>query len=63
MFAYGQTGCGKSFTMEGVSNPPELSGVTPRSFSKIFNAIDNADDGTQFLVSVAFIEIYNDDVR
>ena len=27
IFAYGQTGCGKSFTMMGLPEPPEMRGV------------------------------------
>ncbi len=32
IFAYGQTGTGKTFTMEGRENPPELQGIIPRTF-------------------------------
>lgn len=32
IFAYGQTGTGKTFTMEGKSEPKELNGIIPRSF-------------------------------
>ena len=31
IFAYGQTGCGKSFTMQGRDDPPELRGVIPHA--------------------------------
>lgn len=30
IFAYGQTGTGKTFTMEGVKSDPDLKGVIPR---------------------------------
>lgn len=30
IFAYGQTGCGKSFTMQGVTNPSSQRGIIPR---------------------------------
>lgn len=30
VFAYGQTGCGKSFTMQGVPSPPTQRGIIPR---------------------------------
>ena len=39
IFAYGQTGTGKTFTMEGVNEPPELRGIIPRAFHQIFDAI------------------------
>lgn len=32
VFAYGQTGTGKTFTMEGKESPPELNGIIPRTF-------------------------------
>ncbi|KAH7820838.1 kinesin 2 [Monocercomonoides exilis] len=60
IFAYGQTGTGKTFTMAGT---PELPGVTPRSFDHIFAAINQADDTKKFLVTVSYLEIYNEQVK
>ncbi len=62
IFAYGQTGTGKTFTMEGIDKNEELKGIIPRSISWIFNAIKNFRD-QQFLIQVSFIEIYNEEVR
>ncbi len=39
IFAYGQTGTGKSFTMEGKEDPPELRGIIPNTFNYIFDTI------------------------
>ena len=39
IFAYGQTGTGKSHTMEGRDEPPELRGITPSTFQYIFDTI------------------------
>ena len=39
VFAYGQTGCGKTHTMEGAPAPPEARGLIPRVFEHIFAAI------------------------
>jgi hypothetical protein len=36
VFAYGQTGCGKSFSMQGIPDPPTQRGIIPRSFEHIF---------------------------
>ena len=36
IFAYGQTGTGKTHTMQGVSNDPDMRGVIPNSFQHIF---------------------------
>ncbi|KAF0727781.1 hypothetical protein Ae201684_014218 [Aphanomyces euteiches] len=37
IFAYGQTGAGKSHTMEGYPDPPEQRGIIPNSFKHIFD--------------------------
>jgi hypothetical protein len=39
IFAYGQTGTGKSFTMEGKDEPAELRGIIPNAFNYIFDTI------------------------
>lgn len=39
IFAYGQTGTGKTFTMEGSSHAPEFRGIIPNSFAHIFGHI------------------------
>ena len=39
VFAYGQTGTGKTFTMEGVRDKPELRGIIPNSFAHVFTNI------------------------
>mmetsp|Transcript_8685 Transcript_8685/g.11350 ORF Transcript_8685/g.11350 Transcript_8685/m.11350 type:complete len:273 (+) Transcript_8685:90-908(+) len=62
IFAYGQTGCGKTWTMQGLNHPPELRGVIPISFDHIFQSI-KADPATQFLVRCSYLEIYNEEVR
>ncbi|VDP58167.1 unnamed protein product [Schistosoma curassoni] len=50
IFAYGQTGTGKTFTMEGIRSEPKLRGIIPNSFAHIFGAIAKADANTRFLV-------------
>eukprot|EP00049_Salpingoeca_infusionum_P002080 m.53909 g.53909 ORF g.53909 m.53909 type:complete len:1163 (-) comp11376_c0_seq3:388-3876(-) len=62
IFAYGQTGCGKSFTMEGIPDPPEHRGLTPRSFEHIFQEVA-VRENTKFLVRASYLEIYNENVR
>ena len=39
IFAYGQTGTGKTFTMEGDNEQPHLRGIVPRAINYIFEAI------------------------
>jgi hypothetical protein len=62
IFAYGQTGCGKTWTMQGPPNPPELRGVIPNSFTHIFDFV-KASTGVEFLVRCSYLEIYNEVVR
>jgi kinesin family protein 3/17 len=47
IFAYGQTGCGKTHTMSGT---PEDKGIIPKAFDHIFGCIDAANDQKKFLV-------------
>uniref|UniRef100_T1JLH8 Kinesin-like protein n=1 Tax=Strigamia maritima TaxID=126957 RepID=T1JLH8_STRMM len=62
VFAYGQTGCGKSFSMQGVVVPPTQRGIIPRSFEHIFEAIETSDN-TKYLVHSSYLEIYNEEIR
>ena len=51
IFAYGQTGTGKTFTMEGVRSEPNLRGIIPNSFAHIFGFISKLDGDTRFISS------------
>ncbi|XP_040570010.1 osmotic avoidance abnormal protein 3 isoform X2 [Lepeophtheirus salmonis] len=62
VFAYGQTGCGKSFTMQGITDPPTQRGIIPRAFEHIFDAID-ASPNMKYLVHASYLEIYNEEIR
>lgn len=63
ILAYGQTGTGKTFTMQGDCMAPELKGIIPNSFAHIFGSIAKAAERKKFLVRVAHIEIYNEEIR
>ncbi|KAI8503019.1 Kinesin-like protein kif3a [Branchiostoma belcheri] len=63
IFAYGQTGTGKTFTMQGVRDKPELRGIIPNSFAHIFGHIARAADKSNFLVHVSYLEIYNEEIK
>ncbi|KAK7097398.1 kinesin-like protein KIF3A isoform X2 [Littorina saxatilis] len=63
IFAYGQTGTGKTFTMEGVRAIPEKRGIIPNSFAHVFGHIAKAEEDIRFLVRVSYLEIYNEEVR
>ena len=62
IFAYGQTGTGKTYTMEGVRNDPERRGVIPNSFDHIFTHISRSQN-QQYLVRASYLEIYQEEIR
>ncbi|KAK9755004.1 Kinesin motor domain [Popillia japonica] len=61
IFVYGQTGCGKSFTMEGNRTIQE-KGVISRAFEHIFEAI-SVTTGVKYLALASYLEIYNEQIR
>ena len=63
IFAYGQTGCGKTFTMMGDLNIPDKMGVIPNTFNHIFGIINSEGSSKKFLVRCSFIEIYQEEIR
>ncbi|XP_075901946.1 kinesin-like protein KIF3B [Nelusetta ayraudi] len=62
IFAYGQTGTGKTYTMEGVRKDPERRGVIPNSFEHIFTHISHSQN-QQYLVRASYLEIYQEEIR
>ena len=64
IFAYGQTGTGKTFTMEGFSEGSsgvEARGIIPRAIEQIFGYIQrNASPRMRFLVRASYLQIYNE---
>jgi len=62
-FAYGQTGCGKSFTMGGLKSPEEHRGVIPKAFEHIFDRAMTDSSGTKYLIHVSYIQIYNEEIN
>lgn len=62
VFAYGQTGCGKTFSMQGMVDPPSQRGLIPRAFEQIFDTIAVAET-TRYLIHASYLEIYNEDIR
>lgn len=66
IFAYGQTGTGKTYTMEGDltvrgGTYTEGAGIIPRTLYRLFQTLETA--GTEFSVRVSFIELYNEELR
>lgn len=62
IFAYGQTGCGKTFIMMGVQDDEMLRGIIPRTFSQIITMVDT-DDSKKYLIRCSFLEIYNEEIH
>jgi hypothetical protein len=62
IFAYGQTGTGKTWTMDGDRNSATEKGIMSRSFEHIFKVIRGTTD-KQFLVRCSMLELYNEEVR
>lgn len=61
VFAYGQTGTGKTHTMEG---SPEHEGIIPRAFRHIWTHIEKtASSESTYLVSCSYVELYLEEVR
>jgi len=63
LFAYGQSGAGKTFTMEGAAHTGELAGMIPRITHRLFEDIAKQPAGIEFAVKVSYVEIYNERVR
>ncbi|XP_023005901.1 kinesin-like protein KIN-5C [Cucurbita maxima] len=69
IFAYGQTGTGKTYTMEGECKrsksgpngalPPE-AGVIPRTVKQIFDTLESQN--AEYSVKVTFLELYNEEI-
>ncbi|XP_065833724.1 kinesin-like protein KIF11 [Oscarella lobularis] len=67
VFAYGQTGTGKTFTMEGERTAgcdsweeDPLAGIIPRCLSNLFERLQKQD--IEFSVRVSFLELYNEEL-
>eukprot|EP00090_Calanus_glacialis_P003713 TRINITY_DN1273_c0_g1_i1.p1 TRINITY_DN1273_c0_g1~~TRINITY_DN1273_c0_g1_i1.p1 ORF type:complete len:968 (-),score=442.44 TRINITY_DN1273_c0_g1_i1:1092-3995(-) len=63
IFAYGQTSSGKTHTMEGVINDPQMQGIIPRIVNDIFNHIYSMEENLEFHIKVSYFEIYLDKCR
>ncbi|XP_049578612.1 kinesin-like protein KIF1A isoform X12 [Syngnathus scovelli] len=64
IFAYGQTGAGKSYTMMGKQDVKDQQGIIPLLCEDLFTKInDNADNSMSYSVEVSYMEIYCERVR
>lgn len=63
MLAYGQTGTGKTYTMEGFkySGCDPQRGIVPRSMEQIFKYIEaSSNRNSTFMVRASYLQIYNE---
>ncbi|XP_072933102.1 uncharacterized protein Klp61F [Epargyreus clarus] len=67
VFAYGQTGTGKTHTMVGESSSSEttwqndpLAGIIPRALSQLFDELRISN--TEYTVRVSYLELYNEEL-
>lgn len=64
VFAYGQTGAGKSYTMMGTSiDDGDGRGVIPRIVEQIFASILASPATIEYTVRVSYMEIYMERIR
>ncbi|KAF5391361.1 hypothetical protein D9757_001867 [Collybiopsis confluens] len=67
LFAYGQTGTGKTYTMQGdltptpMGNPSSHAGMIPRVLFRLFHQLEQSK--IDFSVRVSYIELYNEELR
>ncbi|KAM3824020.1 kinesin-like protein KIF1B isoform 2-T3 [Vipera latastei] len=63
IFAYGQTGAGKSYTMMGKQEENQ-AGIIPQLCEELFEKInDNSNEDMSYSVEVSYMEIYCERVR
>ncbi|KAK9166906.1 hypothetical protein Scep_002097 [Stephania cephalantha] len=60
IFAYGQTGTGKTFTMEGTA---QNRGVNYRTIEELFKVAKERSDTVTYNISVSVLEVYNEQIR
>ncbi|XP_042308114.1 kinesin-like protein KIF19 isoform X2 [Sceloporus undulatus] len=60
IFAYGPTGCGKTYTMLGTDSEP---GIYVRTLNDLFYAIEETSNDMEYEVSMSYLEIYNEMIR
>ncbi|KAL4067644.1 P-loop containing nucleoside triphosphate hydrolase protein [Scleroderma citrinum] len=67
LFAYGQTGTGKTYTMQGdltptpMGNPSAQAGMIPRTLFRLFHQLETS--ATDYSVKISYVELYNEELR
>ncbi|KAM6177503.1 kinesin-like protein KIFC3 isoform 7-T7 [Erethizon dorsatum] len=60
IFAYGQTGAGKTYTMEGTLENP---GINQRALQLLFSEVQEKASDWEYTITVSVTEIYNEVLR
>ncbi|CAK7347285.1 unnamed protein product [Dovyalis caffra] len=60
IFAFGQTGTGKTFTMEGTE---QNRGVNYRTLHQLFKVAEERKETVTYDISVSVLEVYNEQIR
>ncbi|PWA50263.1 calponin-like domain-containing protein [Artemisia annua] len=64
IFACGQTGAGKTYTLTGPDDlKPDTMGVSYRALNDLFNISEERKNLMNYEISINMVEIYNDEIR
>eukprot|EP00261_Vitis_vinifera_P026428 XP_010659825.1 PREDICTED: kinesin-like protein KIN-1 isoform X3 [Vitis vinifera] len=66
IITYGQTGAGKTYSMEGPSIlecDQQKKGLLPRVVDGLFQCIKSSDEATKYTIKLSMVEIYMEKVR
>ncbi|KAI9294843.1 kinesin-domain-containing protein [Neoconidiobolus thromboides FSU 785] len=67
LFAYGQTGTGKTYTMEGALGqigilPETNAGIIPRVLHQLYKRLDSMELPSKYVIKISMLEIYNEEI-
>jgi centromeric protein E len=62
IFSYGQTGMGKTFTMQGSGNSID-KGIIQMAAVDLFRMIESSSSQREYVVKAQYFEIYNEQIR
>lgn len=64
LIAYGQTGTGKTYTMEGFTYDYQdpNRGIIPRTIEDIFRFIETNANSNKFIIRATYLQIYNESI-
>lgn len=63
IFAYGNTGAGKTFTMFGDLRDSEQMGLIPRTVKSIFSVLNSPGVYEKWKVKISYVQVYNNMIQ